>query len=116
MERRFRLTSSIEIMRVRRSGKSFAHPLLVLVIDDRGKTNSRFAVTAGTSIGNAVHRNRAKRLLRSALREFIGDIESGYNGVLIARKPLVRSNHRETTQAIGSLLNEAGIINNKTDG
>jgi ribonuclease P protein component len=103
-------------MRVRRSGESFAHPLLVLVLDDRGNSNSRFAVTAGTSIGNAVRRNRAKRLLRSALRDFLGNIEPGYYGVLIARKPLVRSNHRETKAALGSLLNEAGIIKNKTDG
>ena len=103
-------------MRVRRSGKSFAHPLLVLVLDDGGKSNSRFAVTAGASIGNAVRRNRAKRLLRAALRDFLGDIEPGYNGVLIARKPLVHSSHRETKDALGSLLNEAGIIKNKTDG
>lgn len=101
---------------MRRSGESFAHPLLVLVLDDRGSSNSRFAVTAGTSIGNAVRRNRAKRLLRSALRDFLGNIEPGYYGVLIARKPLVRSNHRETKAALGSLLNEAGIIKNKTNG
>ncbi len=103
-------------MRVRRSGQSFAHPLLVLVLHDGGKTTSRFAVTAGASIGNAVNRNRAKRLLRSALNGFLSKIEPGYNGVLIARKPLVRSTHRETKLALGSLLDEAGIINNKTDG
>jgi RNase P protein component len=55
-------------------------------------------------------------LLRTALRDFLGNIEPGYYGVLIARKPLVRSNHRETKAALGSLLNEAGIIKNKTDG
>ena len=116
MERRFRLTSSIEIMRVRRFGQSFAHPLLVLVLLDGGKSTSRFAVTAGSSIGNAVKRNRAKRLLRTALRDFLGNIDPGYNGVLIARKSLIRSSHGETKQALGSLLNEAGIIKNKTDG
>jgi ribonuclease P protein component len=103
-------------MRVRRFGQSFAHPLLVLVLHARGKSNSRFAVTAGVSIGNAVRRNRVKRLLRSALRDFLGNIKPGYYGILIARKPLVSSNHREIKGALGSLLNEAGIIKNKTDG
>lgn len=116
MERRFRLTSSIEITRVRRLGQSYAHPLLVLVLHDGGKSNSRFAVTAGVSIGNAVRRNRAKRLLRAALTDFLGTIEPGYDGVLIARKPLVRSNFRETKDAVLSLLIEAGIIDKKTDG
>jgi len=86
------------------------------VLIDGAKSNSRFAVTAGTSIGNAVQRNRAKRLIRSALKDFLGIIEPGFDGVIIARKPLIHSNHRETKDALRSLLSKAGIIDKKTDG
>ncbi|HDN04725.1 MAG TPA: ribonuclease P protein component [Chloroflexi bacterium] len=116
MERRFRLTSSIEIQRVRRSGKSFAHPLLVLILQAGNDPISRFAVTAGTSIGNAVQRNRAKRLLRAALREVIADFPPGYNGILIARKPLVDANFSQTSAALKSLLNQAGIASSNNNG
>ncbi|MCJ7735165.1 MAG: ribonuclease P protein component [Anaerolineales bacterium] len=116
MERKFRLTSSIEITRVRRSGKSFAHPLLVLIIQAGNDPISRFAVTAGTSIGNAVIRNRVKRLLRSALREVMDDIQPGYKGILIARKPLANANCRETTTALKSLLQQSGIVPSHTYG
>ena len=116
MERRYRLTSSIEIQRIRRSGRSYADPLLVLVVQERGKANSRFAVTAGGSIGNAVKRNRAKRLIRAALKDFLGDIKPGFDGVIIARSPLINSSHGETRLALHSLLEKAGVINSKTDG
>jgi len=98
---------------VRRSGKSYAHPLLVLILQAGNDPNSRFAVTAGKSIGNAVQRNRAKRLLREALREVITDFPPGYKGILIARKPLVDASCSQTSAALKSLLNQAGIVSSK---
>jgi len=97
---------------VRRAGKSYAHPLLVLILQTGNDPNSRFAVTAGKSIGNAVQRNRAKRLLRAALREVLIDFPTGYTGILIARKPIVEANCSKTSAALKSLLNQAGIVTN----
>ena len=94
---------------MRRSGKSYAHPLLVLIIIAGKDPISRFAVTAGRSVGKAVQRNRAKRLLRAALQEVICDIPPGYQGVLIARKPLLDANSQEVSLALKSLLEKAGI-------
>ena len=116
MERRFRLTSTSEIQRVRRFGRSYADPLLVLVIQEGGNTHSKFAVTAGGSIGNAVKRNRAKRLIRAALKDYLEIIKPGYQGVIIARKALTDSTYGETKQVLESLLTKAGVIDSKTDG
>jgi len=102
-------------MRVRRSGKSYPHPLLVLIIQEVNHPLSRFAVTAGISAGNAVKRNRAKRIIRAALRELIQDIKPGYNGVLIARKPLTESSCRETKEALESLFRKAEIFLTQTN-
>ena len=60
-------------------------------------------------MGNAVQRNRAKRLLRAALQEVIADIKPGYQGILIARKPILDADFQETSQALNSLLEKAGI-------
>jgi len=95
---------------VRRSGKSYAHPLLVLILQAGNDPISRFAVTAGKSIGNAVQRNRAKRLLRAALGEVITNFPPGYKGILIARKPLVDASCNQTSEALKSLLNQARIV------
>ena len=88
---------------------SYAHPLLVLIIKAGKDPISQFAVTAGRSVGKAVHRNRAKRLLRAALQEVIDDIRPGFQGVLIARKPLLDAESREISAALRSLLHKAGI-------
>ena len=94
---------------MRRSGESFAHPLLVLIIKAGKDPISRFAITAGRSVGKAVQRNRAKRLLRAALQDVIHDIPAGYQGILIARKPLLDAPFQEISQALSSLLQRAGI-------
>jgi ribonuclease P protein component len=96
-------------MRVRRSGDSYAHPFLVLIIKAGKDPISRFAITAGRSVGKAVQRNRAKRLLRAALQEVINDIQPGYQGILIARKPLLDADFQEISLALRSLFDKAGI-------
>jgi ribonuclease P protein component len=101
---------------VRRFGRSYADPLLVLVVKEEGNTNTKFAVTAGGSIGNAVKRNRTKRLIRAALQDFLPRIQPGVKGVIIARKPLANSSYGETRQALESLLDRAGIIDNNLNG
>jgi ribonuclease P protein component len=98
-------------MRVRRSGKTFAHPLVVLIIQDAQSPQTRFAITAGTALGNAVKRNRAKRLLRAGLGKLVTMIKPGFNAILIARKALLESNSNETEQALETLFRQAGIYN-----
>ena len=71
MKRRFRLTRSTDFKRVRRSGKSYAHPLVVLYALKSDQAGVRVGVSAGLAVGNAVKRNRAKRLLRAAMNELI---------------------------------------------
>jgi ribonuclease P protein component len=96
-------------MRVRRTGKSFAHPLVVLIIQDVQSPLTRFAITAGTTLGNAVKRNRAKRLLRAGLGKLIKKTKPGYNCILIARKALLESNSKEAEKELELLFRQAGI-------
>lgn len=46
---------------------------------------SRFAVSASKKIGNAVHRNRAKRLLRELYRQNELKMPIGYDIIFVAR-------------------------------
>ena len=69
MQRKLRLTRSTDFKRVRHDGKSTAHPFLVLIALENQLSITKVGVTAGRSVGNAVKRNRAKRLIRAALRE-----------------------------------------------
>jgi ribonuclease P protein component len=114
VKRDFRLTRSTDFKRVRRSGKSYAHPLVVLYVLKSEETQVRVGVSAGLAVGNAVQRNRAKRLLRAAMSELLPDTISGSDLLLIARAPLPESNLQKTRAALSNLLERAGLLS-KTD-
>ena len=133
MQRKFRLTRSEDFKRVRRSGKSYAHPLVVLIVQVHDKRSSpedkrsnpvphavggnpadqprvKVGVAAGRTVGTAVYRNRAKRLLREAMRPLIPNLTSGLDLILIARPGLASASLEETRQALLTLLKRAQIL------
>jgi ribonuclease P protein component len=98
-------------MRVRRLGKSYAHPLIVLIaLPNEDPAHSRFGVAAGRGVGNAVKRNRAKRLIRAALQPGLGSIRGGWDVVLIARSPMAEASFQQTQAALSQLLKRAGLL------
>lgn len=110
MQRKFRLTRSTDFKRVRRTGKSYAHPFVVLVVQASEAPRVRVGVTAGRSVGGAVQRNRAKRLLREAMRPLLPGLLPGWDLVLIARPALLSSTLQDVQQTLANLLRRAHII------
>jgi len=107
---RFCLTSSTDFKRVRRFGKSYAHPLVVLVVHPNQLQATRFGVTSGRSLGGAVQRNRAKRRLRAAQQLYLGQLPSGWDLIWVAREPLLRAPFVELQSAMTGLLKRAGLL------
>lgn len=99
---------------MRRFGKSFAHPLFVLIVHPYQGHNqgahTRFGITASRGVGNAVKRNRAKRLLREALRPLIPSIKPGQDVVIIARQAILDANFTEVARAMNQMIKRAGLI------
>lgn len=110
MQRRLRLTRSTDIQRVQRFGKSHAHPLVVLKALASELPQIRVGVLAGRLVGSAVRRNRAKRLLRSAIRPILPNITPGWDIILIARKTLPEASMLEIRSAIVSLLKQTQLL------
>jgi ribonuclease P protein component len=110
VKRRFRLTRSADLKRVRHTGKSYAHPLVVLYVTASSQVTVRVAVTAGRGTGNAVRRNRAKRLLRAAMHDLLPDVNPGVDLLLIARSPLPGADLLQVKRALSSVLTRAGLL------
>ena len=111
MHRQFRLSRSEDFKRVRRTGKSYAHPLVVLVAQaSETKDHLKVGIAAGKTTGTAIHRNRAKRLLREAMRTLMPSIASGWDLILIARPALVTATLADTRSALLNLLQRARIL------
>ncbi len=109
MKRGFRLSRPADFKRVRRLGRSYAHPFLVLLVlpNDIGKV--RVAVAASRAVGGAVQRNRAKRVLRAGILPLLERIASGHDLVLIARAGIADAKAQQTGEALGELLQKAKL-------
>ena len=111
MDRRDRLNHTLDIQRVRKYGRSIAHPLFVLVyLRDKEVDNAPVGVIASKAVGGAVERNRAKRVLRSAAAELHENIRQDNMILLLARKPILEYDTPEITVILAEQLKKAGIF------
>jgi len=91
-------------------GKSYAHPLVVLIVHANDEMTVRVGVTTAHTVGGAVKRNRAKRLLREAMRSLLPLLPRGWDVILIARPALLASPLSEIRQVLLTLLRRAKLI------
>jgi ribonuclease P protein component len=110
MNRKHRLKSTSDFKRVRRNGKSYAHPLVILLAYSNDRAVIRFGVQAGKAVGNAVRRNRAKRKLRSAIQKYLPGLQRGWDAIFIARPPLNEADWTAVHTAVRELLTRAGML------
>lgn len=108
----WRLRPGGEFERVRQTGRSWPHRLLIVIVQPRAdepSARSRVAVTAGKRLGNAVVRNRIKRRLREAIQLVYPQLASGYDVIVIARAPIIGAEVVQITTALSEVLKRARI-------
>ena len=105
-----RLTRTSDYARVRREGRSKAHPLLILAAAPNGGDTTRVGLTVGKKIGSAVTRNRLKRVLRAAARERLARLRPGYDVVLIGRPEAAGAGLEPVGAALDQLLRGANLL------
>lgn len=115
MKRRYRLRHSADITLVYRSGRRCKHPLAILVFRPNALPSLRFAFVAGKRVGNAVLRNRAKRLLREAARLHLDQLDGGWDCVFVARQATPTATFDDVNAAVAQLLRRAGLVQ-RSDG
>ena len=79
------MTRNNDFLRAYRRGKSVSDPCVVCYVMPNRLGVTRLGLTTGKKIGNAVARNRARRVLRAAYREIAPQILPGFDIVLVAR-------------------------------
>jgi ribonuclease P protein component len=109
MHRRHRLQGSADIRQLRQEGRRSRHPLAILFALPNGQEISRFAFSASRRVGKAVARNRAKRLLREAVRLHLDRVQPGWNCLLIAREATAGATIGEVEAAVLQLLARAHV-------
>jgi ribonuclease P protein component len=116
VKRSFRLTGTNDFKRVRRTGRSYAHPLVVLIALRSEEDKPRFAVSASRSVGKAVQRNRAKRLIREAVRPVLPQVSPGWDIVLLARERIGGASQDQVREAVMELFERARLFTGTGSG
>jgi ribonuclease P protein component len=111
VKRALSLRSGLDFQRVWDDGKSWLHPLLVLRARANGMETSRFGFVASKKIGTIVARNRAKRLMRDAVRQCLPRIAPGWDLVFIARGDVAKAEFKDVDAVVENLLRRAHLIN-----
>lgn len=111
MRKQHRLWANADFQRIRREGRTWLHPLLVMSALPGALEQSRFGFAVGRRVAKAVRRNRIKRRMREAVRLRIqrDEIAAGWDIVFIARRPMRDASFRQVDHAIGLLLRRAGL-------
>lgn len=93
MGKNLTLKKNKDFIRLYRKGKSFVGQTLVTYVINNRTNEKRYGITTGKKIGNAVRRNRARRVIRASFYQLYGDIIPGYDIVFVARgkTPYVKS-------------------------
>ncbi len=75
----------------------------------------RIGITTSKKIGNAVERNRARRVIRAAYRSIETEICGNYDFVFVARSKTIFTKSGDLAKVMLSHLKKAGVINEKAD-
>ena len=92
-------------------GSSWVGRLVVMRALPNGLELSRYGLVASKRVGNAVVRNRVKRLLREILRQ--ASLKPGWDIVFIARPAAATASFSDLRQLVSSLLSQAKILMEK---
>lgn len=114
MPRIQKLKQNIDFRRAYGRGKSFSEPALVTYVLKNNRAGiCRFGVTTGKKIGNAVTRNRCRRIINAAFSDISDDIRGGCDIIFVARTRTAKLKSTDVCEIMKRQLKSAGVLNEK---
>ena len=95
-----------------RKGRCFSGKYVALYVlkNMRERDTNKLGITVSKSRGNAVKRNRTKRIIREAYRVFHPFVKEGHIIVIVARQPCVDAHVSVVTSELEALLSKAALL------
>ncbi|MBA3947496.1 MAG: ribonuclease P protein component [Herpetosiphonaceae bacterium] len=109
MPRPARLRRPEQFARVRRDGKTWAHPYFILNAARNRAGRSRAGFVVPKRFGKAHERNLAKRRMSEAIRLLWTYIVPGWDVVLVVRAPVLTVAFHDLERALADMLRRAHL-------
>lgn len=106
----FRLLQRPDFQLTWQEGRKKHTPNFLIVIRRRGEGTTRIGITASRKVGNAVVRNRIKRLVREFFRCHHEVLINGIDISVIAKKGAARLDYAAVCSELGGLFHDVGLI------
>ncbi len=104
------LKQNVEFNHAYNRGKVKISPLLVTyAVKSRGK-GCRIGITAGKKLGNAVERNRCRRIIKAAFSSVFPECSGNWDIVFVARFKTKKAKSSDLIPVMVKHLTEAGVI------
>ncbi|TLS35130.1 ribonuclease P protein component [Pseudalkalibacillus caeni] len=117
MNKQYRIKKNSEFQAVFQKGRSAANRQFVLYVLERSdQEHFRLGLSVSKKVGNAVTRNRVKRLVKEAFHQMEEDIKVPFDFVVIARKPAVDLDFEMVKSSLKHVLKRAKIVKGKRSG
>lgn len=91
-------------------GKSIGDRYVVVFYKRNNLPYNRTAFLASKKVGNSVHRNRARRLMKESVRTSELEISTGFDIIFIARNTIIDRNCAEVRNSIESALKKTKVL------
>jgi len=105
-----RLRNRAEFLRVGRRGRRVHTGDCVILVDRNGLTKTRLGITVSRQAGNAVKRNRAKRLVREYFRLHRERFATGHDIVVIVKDAQALSRLRDVEKNFEHFFRKATFL------
>lgn len=106
-----RIRCSRDFVRLRQVGRRLAHGCLIANwVAVSAESQSRLGVITSRKVGNAVVRNRARRLLRESFRRHQLEFAAPVDIVLVARPSIAGKTFAEVERVFLSAIRKAGLL------
>ncbi|MBZ0291986.1 MAG: ribonuclease P protein component [Anaerolineae bacterium] len=110
MQRRHRLCRGEDFQRLRREGLAYHYDFIHVRVAQNALDHNRYGFVTSKKLGNAVVRNRIKRVLREVIRHLHPQLRTGFDVMIVARQAIIGQPYAGVARIVEQALKRADLL------